>query len=69
MSDSEKPRDTPTPPKHKPTDVIGHAEAAALYFRTLLDEGVPLTAAVSMAAQYGTSLLIVTQEPRREWED
>lgn len=59
-----------TEPKHKPTEVIGHAEAAALYFRTLLDEGVPLSAAVQMAAMYGVMTANSDEgEPRRPWED
>lgn len=59
-------------PTHKPTEVIGHAEAAALYFRTLIDEGVPLSAAITMAAQYATALVLAAreaEEPRRGWEE
>lgn len=59
-------------PKHKPTEVIGHAEAAALYFRTLLDEGVPTSAAIQMAAMYSVSMAHGDQgdePPRRAWEE
>lgn len=58
-------------PTHKPTEVIGHAEAAALYFRTLIDEGVPTKAAIQMAAMYTVALASAAENepPRRAWED
>ena len=54
-----------------PEEIIGQAQAAALFFRTLVDEGVPPASAVSMACSYVGSLLItgrLNAEPKKPWE-
>jgi hypothetical protein len=58
-------------PKIKAETVIDHAEAAALFLRTLVDEGVPVTHAVQMACSYASGLVIGNRDekPRRAWED
>lgn len=68
----EHPDDMTEPKKLKAEDVIGHAEAAALFFRTMIGEGIPVLAATQMACSYVGALLLTGEhgkEPKRPWED
>ena len=60
------------PKKLKPEDVMDHAAAAALFFRRLIDEGVPVHAATQMACSYVGGLLMLEMEgesPDQPWEE
>ena len=59
--------------KIKPDDVLGQAEAAALFFRKLIAEGVPPQAAVMMASQYVQAQVVREMygggRSREAWEE
>lgn len=51
--------------------VMDHAEAAARFFRHLVEEGVPVQAAISMAGTYVQSIVLVEiggEKPDQPWE-
>jgi hypothetical protein len=50
--------------------VISDAEKGALYLRTLVNEGVPMHAAVSMTQAYTSSLVMIRRDlegPKLPW--
>lgn len=54
----------------KAEEVMGMAEAAALFLRRLTDEGVPLSSATSMASSFVTALILKrAPEPKEPWEE
>ena len=56
----------------KTEDVIAQASAAALFFRRLIDEGVPVQAAISMAGQYVVGQVMTErlhEKPSEPWEE
>ena len=58
--------------KVKTEEVIDQATAAALFFRRLIDEGVPTQAAIQMAAKYVEAQVIsdmLDEAPTQPWEE
>lgn len=51
--------------------IIAHAEIAACYFRSLVEKGVPVTAAVSLTSTYVQSVQFIDagkEAPKEPWE-
>lgn len=51
--------------------IIADAEVAATYLRALLDNGVPMQAAISLTGNYAMSVRIAEaskEEPKPPWE-
>ena len=60
------------PKKLKVEDVIDQAAAAALFYRQLIDQGVPVAAATSMAGQFVVGHVMAEmaeEKPTQPWED
>jgi hypothetical protein len=52
--------------------ILAHAEMAAIYFRALVDKGVPAQAAVQLTCSYVGSVVISqagNEGPREPWQD
>lgn len=52
--------------------IISDAEIVATFMRALVDKGVPISAAVSLAGNYLQSVIIVrhsNQKPDEPWQD
>jgi hypothetical protein len=57
--------------RHRAADVIDHAEATALYFRTLVGEGVEVASAIQMTCSYVYALAVaanVSKPPLNPWD-
>lgn len=55
-----------------PTEkILEHAEVVASFFRALVDKGIPVSAAISLAQTYIQTVVltdITGQEPKKPWE-
>lgn len=57
--------------EHRAENVIDHAEAAALFYRTLVDRGMPVAQAASVAGSYVSALVIAAtanRNPPQPWD-
>lgn len=54
----------------KAEEVVGIAETAALFLRSLVDEGVPVSSATSLTCSFVTAMVLKgTPAPDRPWEE
>lgn len=56
----------------KTEKILEHAELAAIYFRALVDKGVPIRAATDLTSSYVHATIYAAasnEKPREPWQD